>query len=83
MSVIVSRMYTTNHCNAEHTKSSISSLGSWHSAVSIVTGCELGGLNPGRDKILLHNVQTGSEAHPASHPMRTGGGSPGDKVTNA
>jgi hypothetical protein len=28
----------------------------------------------------LHNVQTGSGAHPASYPLGTGGSFPGDKV---
>jgi hypothetical protein len=28
----------------------------------------------GQDFSLLHNVQTGSGAHPASYPMGTGGG---------
>jgi hypothetical protein len=32
---------------------------------------------------LLHSVQTGSEAHPASYPMGTGRSSPGDKVAGA
>jgi len=31
--------------------------------------------------VLLHYVQTGSGAHPASHSMDTGGSSPGDKAT--
>jgi hypothetical protein len=30
----------------------------------------------GQDVSLLHNVQTGSGAHPASYPMSTGGFSP-------
>jgi hypothetical protein len=32
---------------------------------------------------LLHSVQTGSEAHPASYPMGTGGSFPGGKAAAA
>jgi hypothetical protein len=32
---------------------------------------------------LLHSVHTGSEAHPASYPMGTGGDFPGNKVPEA
>jgi hypothetical protein len=46
--------------NAERTKSSTSSPGSWHSSVSIMTGYELDGcgLNPGRGKILLFSTMS-------------------------
>jgi hypothetical protein len=32
------------------------------------------------DFSLLHSLQIGSEAHPASYPMGTGGSSPGGKA---
>jgi hypothetical protein len=39
---------------------------------------------PGRGKISLrHSVQTGSEAHPASYPMGTGGAFPGGEAAGA
>jgi hypothetical protein len=46
-------------------------------------GYELDGQGsiPGKGKncSLLHSVQTGSEAYPASYPMGTGGSFPGSK----
>jgi hypothetical protein len=33
-----------------------------------------------RDFSLLHSVETGSDAHPASYPMGTGGCKPGGKA---
>jgi hypothetical protein len=36
-----------------------------------------------RDFSLLHGVQTGSEAHPASYPMGAGGSFPGSKTAGA
>jgi hypothetical protein len=41
------------------------------SSVGIATGYGLDG--PGFDFSLLHSVQTGSGAHPASYPIGTGG----------
>jgi hypothetical protein len=45
---------------------------------------ELKSSSPGRGKnfflsTILHSTQTGSEAHPASYPVDTGGDSPGVK----
>jgi hypothetical protein len=59
--------------------------GSRDSSVGIATGYGLDGqgLIPGRDVSLLHSVQTGSGAHPASYPMGTGGSFPGDKAAGA
>jgi hypothetical protein len=37
----------------------------------------------GRDFSVLHVVQTGSGAHPASYPMGTDGSLPGDKAAGA
>jgi hypothetical protein len=51
-----------------------------YETVRIVTGYELDGPGsiPGRAKIsLLHSVQTGFGAHPASYPMDTDGEFPG------
>jgi hypothetical protein len=36
-----------------------------------------------KDFSLLHNVQTGSGAHPASYPMHTGGDFPGRNAVGA
>jgi hypothetical protein len=60
--------------------------GSWDSSVGIATRYGLGG--PGsipavQDFSLLHSVQTGSGAHPASYPMGTGGSFPGGKAVGA
>jgi hypothetical protein len=38
-------------------------------------------LIPGREKNLLHSIQSGLEAHPASHPMGIGGSFNAVKVT--
>jgi hypothetical protein len=47
------------------------------SSVGIATfyGLEYQGSTPGKEKYftLLHRAQIGSEAHPASYPMDTGG----------
>jgi hypothetical protein len=55
--------------------------------ISIATGYGLdnGGvsLRPSRVKNFLHFVQTGSEVHPASYPMGTGGSFPGGKAAGA
>jgi hypothetical protein len=60
---------------------------SWDSSISVVMGCGLGdrGLIPGRagDFPLLHSIQTGSGAHPASYPVGTGGSFPGGEVAGA
>jgi hypothetical protein len=47
------------------------------SSVGVATGWTAGVQFPARGKrfSLLHSVQTGSGAHPASYPMGTGGGS--------
>jgi hypothetical protein len=37
----------------------------------------------GQEFSLLHVVQTGSEVHPTSYPMGTGGSFPGDKVAGS
>jgi hypothetical protein len=37
----------------------------------------------GQEFALLHVVQTGSEAHPASYPMGTGDSLPGGKAAGA
>jgi hypothetical protein len=37
----------------------------------------------GSEFLLLHVVQTGSEAHPTSYPMGTGGSFPGGKAAGA
>jgi hypothetical protein len=53
------------------------------SAVGIATGYEMDGLGsiPGNAKYcLLHSVQTGYEAHPASYPMGTGNDFPVGKA---
>jgi hypothetical protein len=60
-----------------------------HSAVGINTGYGLydrgvGVRVPvGSEFSLIHIVQTGSGAHPASYPMGTGGSFPGGKATGA
>jgi hypothetical protein len=47
-------------------------------------GLEGPGSIPGRqDLFLLHIVRTGSEAHPASYPVGTGGDFPGGRVAGA
>jgi hypothetical protein len=55
----------------------ITEMSSPDSSVGIATAYGLGGQGsiPGKGKsfFLLHNVRTGSEAHPASYPMGTGG----------
>jgi hypothetical protein len=35
---------------------------------------------PGRGKLYLNNIQTGSGAHPASYPIITRGSFPGNKA---
>jgi len=55
-------------------------------SVGISTGCRLDdrGLGSGAGNFsLLHRVQTGSEARPASYPMGTGGSFPGGKAAGA
>jgi hypothetical protein len=66
----------------------VNQLRSWDSSVSV--GQELvdrgvGVLLPveARDFSFLHNVQTGSEAHPASYTMDTAGCFPVDKAAEA
>jgi hypothetical protein len=62
---------------------------SWDSVVGIATGYGLddrgvGVRVPVRSRIsLLHVIQTGSGAHPASYPMGTGGSVPRAKATGA
>jgi hypothetical protein len=58
----------------------------WSSSVSIVidTGWTTGIRFPTRAGVLLHHrVQTGSAAHPAFHPMDTGGSFPGGRVAGS
>jgi hypothetical protein len=60
-------------------------IGSWGSSVSIISDYRLAERNsiPGRGKQLFLQplvVQTSSEAHPASHPMGTGGSFPRGKT---
>jgi hypothetical protein len=56
------------------------------SVVGIATGCLLAGRprgrssSPGKVKNFVH-VQTGTEAHPASCPLGTGGSFPGVKAS--
>jgi hypothetical protein len=55
------------------------------SSVGIATGWTTGVRFPAgaRDFSLLHRVQTGSGAHPASYTIGTGGSFPGDKAAGA
>jgi hypothetical protein len=58
------------------------------SVVGIATGYGLekrgiGVPSPGRVKNFLHVVQTGSEAHPASYPLGSGGSFLGGKAAEA
>jgi hypothetical protein len=59
------------------------------SAVCIATGYGLDDgwvrvrVPMGQEFSLLHVVQTGSEAHPTSYPMGTGGSFPGGKAAGA
>jgi hypothetical protein len=57
------------------------------SAVGIATDYGLDdrgvGVRVGSEFSLLHVVQTGSGAHPASYPMGTGGSFPGGKAAGA
>jgi hypothetical protein len=59
-------------------------VGSRDSSVGIAASCRLDspGSVPGkaRDSSLLHSIQTGSGAHPASYPMGTGYYFPGCKA---
>jgi hypothetical protein len=61
----------------------------WDCVVGIATGYGLDDrgvrvrVPVGSRTFLLHVVQTGSEAHPASYPMGTGGSFPCDKGAGA
>jgi hypothetical protein len=60
-------------------------IGSLDVSVGTATRLQAGGSTPGIGKrfFLLHNVQTGSDAHPAAHTMGTRGSFPGGKAALA